>query len=563
MELEKLKANLNMTQELDRTVPSKTLNSDASLLIPLQKTQQLGSATGNPRNKCALRPGHSLMDWIRLGNSKCDLAGTKGVIRPISHAELADHKSRQDAWLAIRGKCYNVSRYMDFHPGGPDELMKGVGQDATEMFDKVHAWVNYEQILSKCYVGPLINTATTTITVGSKTTSKLTASLNTLNVQTENSGFKMPVATLSTIKHLSTTNMQISASEFIPRFDWIQTSSELIIIFYTHAICNPGFTIEIVSEIDIVIRIFIEHVVHICTFKFAYPVEWPLNTKMSNKTGKIEIICRKIKPMLWTSFGLLERKKSTDISCNTTNEYNIITRVQITHDSYVLLLKPKKNIIQHFPIGFHISLTAVIEGIDCTRSYTPVPLSYLTIPCSATYVPLLVKKYLSGCLSKYLTESNSLTSSVNMSHPKGSFSLGKIKDHTRIAILAAGSGLTPMLSIVDYLMDQNSNNLDAITFLYFNKTESDIWCRDRLEDLSKQSPRIQLKHILSAPETSTWPKEQTGHISLKLMESLTSSTSPNFSTFYCVCGPLSFNDICIKLLQTANIQPNNFHVFSG
>lgn len=30
---------------------------------------------GNPRNKHALQPGHSLMDWVRLGNSGKDLTG--------------------------------------------------------------------------------------------------------------------------------------------------------------------------------------------------------------------------------------------------------------------------------------------------------------------------------------------------------------------------------------------------------------------------------------------------------------------------------------------------------
>lgn len=30
---------------------------------------------GNPRNKVALQPGHSLMDWIRLGASGKDLTG--------------------------------------------------------------------------------------------------------------------------------------------------------------------------------------------------------------------------------------------------------------------------------------------------------------------------------------------------------------------------------------------------------------------------------------------------------------------------------------------------------
>lgn len=38
--------------------------------------------------------------------------------RPIPQSELAKHCTADDAWIALHGKCYNVTAYMDFHPGG-------------------------------------------------------------------------------------------------------------------------------------------------------------------------------------------------------------------------------------------------------------------------------------------------------------------------------------------------------------------------------------------------------------------------------------------------------------
>lgn len=43
------------------------------------------------------------MDWIKLTNSSTDLSGTGNRLRDISPNELAQHNSKNDAWLAIRG----------------------------------------------------------------------------------------------------------------------------------------------------------------------------------------------------------------------------------------------------------------------------------------------------------------------------------------------------------------------------------------------------------------------------------------------------------------------------
>ena len=62
---------------------------------------------GTSRNKVALKPGRSLMDWIRLGNSGKDLQGFGGKFHKVSEEELAQHNTIDDVWICLRGRIYN------------------------------------------------------------------------------------------------------------------------------------------------------------------------------------------------------------------------------------------------------------------------------------------------------------------------------------------------------------------------------------------------------------------------------------------------------------------------
>ena len=41
-----------------------------------------------------------------------------------TQAELAKHTSRDDCWVAIHGKVYDVTQFLSIHPGGVEALMK-------------------------------------------------------------------------------------------------------------------------------------------------------------------------------------------------------------------------------------------------------------------------------------------------------------------------------------------------------------------------------------------------------------------------------------------------------
>lgn len=53
----------------------------------------------------------------------------------ISTAELAQHNQLEDAWISIAGEVYDVTPFLDDHPGGRLLLLAFAGRDATEPFE--------------------------------------------------------------------------------------------------------------------------------------------------------------------------------------------------------------------------------------------------------------------------------------------------------------------------------------------------------------------------------------------------------------------------------------------
>eukprot|EP00955_Chlamydomonas_euryale_P051232 354819-Chlamydomonas_euryale.AAC.2 len=83
--------------------------------------------------------------------------GAAGSERPqgrgISRDELRAHRSPGDAWIALKGKVYDVTSYLSYHPGGARVLLGAAGTDATRLFQKHHAWVDADYLLSASTVG--------------------------------------------------------------------------------------------------------------------------------------------------------------------------------------------------------------------------------------------------------------------------------------------------------------------------------------------------------------------------------------------------------------------------
>ncbi|XP_038906915.1 cytochrome b5-like [Benincasa hispida] len=70
-------------------------------------------------------------------------------------AEVSQHNNRKDCWLIINGKVYNVTEFLEDHPGGDEVLLSGTGKDATDDFEDVGHSESAREMMSKYSVGEI------------------------------------------------------------------------------------------------------------------------------------------------------------------------------------------------------------------------------------------------------------------------------------------------------------------------------------------------------------------------------------------------------------------------
>ena len=69
--------------------------------------------------------------------------------------EVRQHTSPGDLWLVIATKVYDVSQWMDEHPGGAVVLLQEAGKNATDAFADIGHSLYAEGLLKDYYLGDL------------------------------------------------------------------------------------------------------------------------------------------------------------------------------------------------------------------------------------------------------------------------------------------------------------------------------------------------------------------------------------------------------------------------
>ncbi|XP_074661072.1 cytochrome b5 reductase 4-like isoform X2 [Tubulanus polymorphus] len=499
-----------------------------------------GSATGNPRNKVQLAPGHSMMDWIRLGmKSGASLNGCNGRKFTVTSDELSKHNHRTDAWTCINGYVYNITPYMEFHPGGVDELMRAAGTDGTDLFNQIHKWVNAESMLSKCLIG--------------KIESPSVKSLKSFDSKKLSLPLPLPP----------------KFGPDKPRFEWIQNDQIISVIIYTKYknIRQDNITI-IRNDGNLKVSILMDDYIYNLIINLEKPVQSNYEVKVGKMSGKVEIMLNKeTAGERWNSVGVIENEIFTKTQDTEISYYELILdKVSaVTHDTYLYsLLVPDCSQIR-VPIGYHVYMKTFNRDIEIIRPYTVVLPSILPSDqpshdeCGKK-IFLMIKIYSDGALTSTLKNINE-GDRVCVSLPEGNFNESKLDDCENIVLIAAGTGFTPMIRIIyKLLIESTQPKLRNLTLTFFNKTSSDILWKEQLEELEKMHEKFRVINVLSRAD-SAWTG-LTGRISKQYLTDLFNESGfSNSNTYVCVCGPSQFTDITIRILQELGFDKKSVHAF--
>merc|ERR1712216_243282 len=77
---------------------------------------------------------------------------TEPEVKGIKMEEVEKHSSVDDLWLVIDGKVYDVTPFMDDHPGGGEIMLSAAGKDGTQDFEDVGHLPHARELLKKYYL---------------------------------------------------------------------------------------------------------------------------------------------------------------------------------------------------------------------------------------------------------------------------------------------------------------------------------------------------------------------------------------------------------------------------
>lgn len=234
----------------------------------------------------------------------------------------------------------------------------------------------------------------------------------------------------------------------------------------------------------------------------------------------------------------------------------LVKRELETHDSMSFTFAAADQAQFDFKPGQFVTLAVKIENKTHYRAY-----SISSVP-QQKQLRLTIKRVPDGLVSNWLADNLSIGDSLSALNIAGQFNSSDCKHKSKLLLVSAGCGITPVMSIAKTLLAHNS---DAdIEFLHCARDKDNVIFHDEMQSLLAQHKNFNVQLLLensdgftsfSADTDNPSLSHQTGMVSTEVIQQLYPDLKQR--TIF-LCGPVGFMKAVENIAQESDFDMANF-----
>lgn len=232
--------------------------------------------------------------------------------------------------------------------------------------------------------------------------------------------------------------------------------------------------------------------------------------------------------------------------------------IKETADAVSILFNVPEELQSHytFVAGQYVNLKVTLDGQEIRRAY-----SICSAPKSGE-LRIAVKAVKNGFFSKFANEKLAVGNVIEVGTPEGKFTFEPKTDRQKnYAAFVAGSGITPVFSILKSVLEEEPNS--TFVLVYGNKSEKDAIFYNQLHDLQLQYVgRLFVQYVYSQSTADNALLGRIDHTTVNFILK-NKHNEMEFSKFY-LCGPEEMINLVSNTLKENNISDSaiKFELFS-
>jgi ring-1,2-phenylacetyl-CoA epoxidase subunit PaaE len=233
---------------------------------------------------------------------------------------------------------------------------------------------------------------------------------------------------------------------------------------------------------------------------------------------------------------------------------------QLTPDAVAVTfaVPPELRADYAFAPGQHLTLRAFVDGEEIRRSYS------ICSPPSSGRLRIAIKRLEGGVFSGHALEQLRVGDALDVMRPAGRFGVRLDPANAKhYAAIVAGSGITPVLSILESVLE--TEPASRFTLVYGNRNAGSVMFLEELADDKDRYPdRLQIVHVLSREERDA--ELLTGRVDAVKLDRLLATILPAEDVDdWLLCGPFEMveqvrDELISRGVPNRQIHLELFHV---